>query len=79
MYVIFRLTPLDGEPCADGVEITGCGFFSLDEIASMDKVQNLSHWAIGAALARSDGFVRVSEPSDIARPGYTLFGLEYSR
>jgi len=78
VYVIFRLTPLEGEPQADGVEITGAGFFSLDEIATMDKVQSLSKWAIGATLSRSDGFVRVGEPPDIARPGYTLYGLHYS-
>ncbi len=75
VYVIFRLTPLAGDPRADGEEITGAGFFSLDEIASMDKVQSLSKWAINAALSRSDGFVHVGEPGDLARPGYTLFGL----
>jgi ADP-ribose pyrophosphatase YjhB (NUDIX family) len=75
VYVIFRLTPLEGEPRADGEEITGAGFFSLDEIASMEKVQSLSKWAINTALNRSDGFHRVAEPGDLARPGYTLFGL----
>ncbi|MGH2461540.1 MAG: NUDIX domain-containing protein [Chloroflexota bacterium] len=75
VYVIFRLTPLDGVPRADGEEITGAGFFSLDEIAALDKVQSLSKWAINAALGRSDGFVQVGEPGDLARPGYTLFGL----
>lgn len=75
VYVIFRLTPLAGEPEADGDEITGAGYFSLDEIETMEKVQSLSKWAIGAALARSDGFRHVAEPSDLARPGYALFGL----
>lgn len=77
VYVIFRLLPLDGEPRADGEEITGSGFFSLDEIAQMDKVQSLSKWAINAALARQDGFRHVADPADLARPGYTLFGLAY--
>jgi len=75
VYVIFRLTPLEGEPRADGDEITGVGFFSPAEIAGMEKVQSLSKWAIRAALARPDGFERVAEPADLARPGYTLFGL----
>lgn len=79
VYVIFRLAPLEGEPVADGVEITGAGFFSLDEIDRMDKVQSLSKWAIGAALARPDGFVRISEPADLARAGYTLYGLSDDR
>ena len=45
-----------------------------DDIASMDKVQSLSKWAINAALARPDGFHHVGDP-DIVRPGYTLYGL----
>ncbi len=76
VYVIFRLTPLDGEPRHDGDEITGCGFFSLEEIATLDKVQSLSTWAITTALRRSDGLHRVQEPPELARPGYTLFGLD---
>jgi ADP-ribose pyrophosphatase YjhB (NUDIX family) len=76
VYVIFRLTPLEGEPRADGEEITGAGFFSPAEIESMDKVQSLSRWAITTALSRPDGFHHVSEPADLARPGYTLFGLQ---
>lgn len=75
VYVIFRLAYVEGEPRADGIEITGAGFFSLEEIASMEKVQNLSKWAIGTTLSRPDGFMRVGEPADLARPGYTLYGL----
>jgi len=75
VYVIFRLTPSDGEPRADGEEITGADFFSVEEIDRMEKVQNLSKWAINAALASPNGFHHVNEPADLARPGYTLFGL----
>lgn len=75
VYVIFRLTPVDGEPRADGEEITGAGFFSLEEIASMEKVQGLTKWAINTALARPDGFTRVPDSPGLGRPGYTLFGL----
>jgi ADP-ribose pyrophosphatase YjhB (NUDIX family) len=75
VYVIFRLTPVEGEPQHDGDEITGAGFFSLDEIASMEKVQSMSIWAINAALARPDGFKKIDEPADLARPGYSLWGL----
>jgi ADP-ribose pyrophosphatase YjhB (NUDIX family) len=77
VYVIFRLTPIEGEPHHDGDEITGCGYFSLDDIATMEKVQSLSKWAINAALARPDGFHHVGD-EDISRPGYTLYGLRYT-
>ncbi len=76
VYVIFRLTPTEGEPHHDGDEITGCGFYSLADIAAMDKVQSLSKWAINAALARPDGFHHVDDP-DIVRPGYSLYGLRH--
>ncbi len=75
VYVIFRLIPIRGEPRVDGEEITGADFFSLDELEQMEKVQSLSKWAIHTALARQDGFLRIDEPADLARPGYTLFGL----
>ena len=77
VYVVFRLTAIRGEPRVDGDEITGAGFFSLEELEGMEKVQNLSKWAISTALARRDGFLRVNEPADLARPGYALFGLPW--
>lgn len=75
VYVIFRLTPLEGEPRHDGDEITGAGFFSPAEIAQMDKVQSLSKWAIQTALRQPRGFQKIDEPADLARPGYTLYGV----
>ncbi len=48
---------------------------TVAQLARMDKVQSLSLWAIGTALARGDGFQRVGEPADLLRPGYTLYGL----
>lgn len=77
VYVIFRLRYAEGDPAADGKEITGAGFFSLSEIEAMEKVQSLSKWAIGATIARPDGFVHIAEPADLARPGYSLYGLDY--
>lgn len=77
VYVIFRLNPIDGEPIADGDEITGAGYFSLDEIATMDKVQSLTKWAIETALTQDTGFHRVRHP-ELDRPGYALYGLRAS-
>jgi ADP-ribose pyrophosphatase YjhB (NUDIX family) len=74
VYVIFTLEPLDGEARQDSVETVEAGFFSLAELETMDQVQNLSKWAIRAALAGEGGFVPVTE-NNLTRPGYLLYGL----
>lgn len=77
VYIIFRLEP-DGEgvPHCDDDEITGAGYFTLDEIRAMERVQNLSVWAIQAALKGRSGLTTVRHNSDPSRPGWRLFGLE---
>lgn len=78
VYVVFRLEPLDPadhEPHCDGDEVTGAGYFSFDEIAAMDRVQNLTKWCIERALVDREGLVPARMNADPARPGWTLFGL----
>jgi ADP-ribose pyrophosphatase YjhB (NUDIX family) len=75
VYVMFQLEPLEGEPAGDGDEITGAGYFSMEEIAGMDRVQSLSKFAIGRALGGAPGFVPAQAGSDPNRPGWVLFGL----
>lgn len=78
VYIMFRLEPLDSadhEPVFDGDEVTGAGYFSPAEIETMDRVQNLTKWAIGRALADQPGFAPTRMNADPARPGWTLFGL----
>ncbi len=55
VYIVFRLRPISGEPCADGIEASAAGFYSLDEIERMDRVQGLSSWAIQRALEGGPG------------------------
>ena len=77
VYIIFRLEPAnpDGEePHCDDDEITGAGYFSPEEIASMERVQGLSKWAIEKALSGRDRFVPAQIGSDPSRPGWILFG-----
>jgi ADP-ribose pyrophosphatase YjhB (NUDIX family) len=79
IYVVFRLDLIDGEPAYDDDEITGAGFFSLDEMSNMEAVQGLSRWAIEKALGTEDG--SGLRPDSIGpgagRPGWQLFGLEH--
>ncbi|HEV2125346.1 MAG TPA: NUDIX domain-containing protein [Chloroflexota bacterium] len=75
IYVVFRLRPISGEPVCDGDEISAAGYFSLDEIEQMDRVQSLSRWAIQRALDGGEGFRPVYRNTDLTRPGWALFGV----
>ncbi len=75
VYVMFRLRPIDGEPVADGDEIAAAGYFSLDEIERMERVQTLSKWGIQRALQAGRGFVPAHRGADPSRPGWMLFGV----
>lgn len=76
VYIMFRLRPLDdGVPVCDGDEISAAGYFSLDEIERMERVQSLSRWAIQRALESEDGFLPAYRSTDLNRPGWALFGI----
>ena len=75
VYVMFRLEPLGGEPVCDGNEVTGAGYFSMEEIAAMDRVQSLSKFGIERALSGRPGFTPAQAGSDPNRPGWVLYGL----
>ncbi|MCC6629721.1 MAG: NUDIX hydrolase [Chloroflexi bacterium] len=80
VYIMFRLEPLDDRaPTFDQDEITGVGYFSPDEIAANDRVQNLSIWGIQTALAGGAGLHTIHRNPDPARPGWRLFGLPGQR
>ncbi len=76
IYVIFRLDYVSGEPTYDDDEVTGAGFFSLDQIAQIDSMQGLSRWAIEQALEAGDhtGLAPSSNALSAGRPGSQLFG-----
>jgi ADP-ribose pyrophosphatase YjhB (NUDIX family) len=79
VYIIFRMEQMDGdghEPACDGDEITGTGYFSPEEIAGMERVQNLTKWAIGRALSGARGFAPAQVGTDPAGPGWILFGAK---
>lgn len=75
IYVVFRLRPVAGEPACDGVETAAAGYFTLEEIEQMDRVQSLSRWAIQRALEGEPGLVLAHGSAELTRPGWTLFGV----
>jgi ADP-ribose pyrophosphatase YjhB (NUDIX family) len=76
IYIVFRLTPLGGEPVADGEETAAAGFYALDEIERMDRVQGLTKWAIQRAMRSGPGLAPAYVSTDPSRPGWTLFGID---
>jgi len=78
IYLVFRLEASPGEPTFDNDEITGAGYFAIGDLATMERVQGLSRWAIQLALNLPPA---VGLHADVGndwlsgRPGNRLFGL----
>ncbi len=78
IYVVFRLEAISGKPTYDGHETIGAGYFSLEDMARMERVQALSIWAIDQALNTPVGSGFKPDPQSPAAligPGRSLFGL----
>jgi ADP-ribose pyrophosphatase YjhB (NUDIX family) len=77
IYVVFRLDYESGEPQFDGDETQAAGFFDLNVVAGIERVQGLSLWAIRQALAteRNAGFSQDLRDPTLGRPGWSLFGF----
>jgi 8-oxo-dGTP diphosphatase len=78
IYVVFRLEETElRDPVFDNDEITGAGFFTLDEMANMERVQGISIWAIQKALAAPSNLGL--HPELDAMPnmgaGFSMFGV----
>lgn len=78
IYMMWRLDYVSGEPVFDGEETSAAGFFSLDEMAGMKGVQNISKWGIQQALTTpiGSGISRHVEAPGAERRGWELFGLD---
>jgi len=79
IYVIFRLNYQSGEPEPDGDEISDAGFYSLEEMETIEGVQGLSKWGIQQALQHAPGtglsIGSIDERSQ--RGDWQLFGLSF--
>jgi ADP-ribose pyrophosphatase YjhB (NUDIX family) len=72
IYIAFAMEYVGGEPRPDGVEVDAAGFFSLEEIESMN-VAGFTRWLIDAAMkAQTTGLLTDNQPI-VPLEGYGLF------
>jgi ADP-ribose pyrophosphatase YjhB (NUDIX family) len=72
VYVAFAMDYIGGEPVPDGFEVDAAGFFSLEEMESMN-VAGFTQWLIHVAMQpKSAGLYSDMEPV-VPLPGYGLF------
>ncbi|KRE49010.1 NUDIX hydrolase [Paenibacillus sp. Soil522] len=72
LYVAFEMEYVSGEPAPDNVEVDAAGFFTLQELKSMD-VASFTQWLVDVAFhGRSQGLRADSEPV-VPLNGYGLF------
>ncbi|MEV5030712.1 NUDIX hydrolase [Paenibacillus sp. LPE1-1-1.1] len=72
LYVAFEMEYVGGEPVPDQVEVDAAGFFTLEELESMD-VASFTQWLVDVAFhGRSEG-LRVDSDPVVPLAGYGLF------
>jgi ADP-ribose pyrophosphatase YjhB (NUDIX family) len=72
LYVAFSMDYVAGEPVPDGVEVDAAGFYSPEEMETMN-VAPFTRWLVDVAFrGRSEGLTVDAEPL-VPLPGYGLF------
>jgi ADP-ribose pyrophosphatase YjhB (NUDIX family) len=72
VYIAFSMTYLEGEPTPDGVEVDEAGFFSLEEMETMN-VAGFTRWLVDVALRADTKGLSVDEDPVVPLKGYGLF------
>jgi ADP-ribose pyrophosphatase YjhB (NUDIX family) len=73
LYIVLLLRPLSGEPRPDGHEVDRAGYFTLEEIHSLEQVPAINIEIAERALTQDR---RLLVPRTVAQPSgatYTLF------
>ena len=72
VYIVYSMDYVDGIPVPDNVEVDGAGFFSLEEMESMNVAELTRRLADIAFEKPSHGLV--SDPNLVqSLPGYKLY------
>ncbi|MBD0379418.1 NUDIX hydrolase [Paenibacillus sedimenti] len=78
LYVAFEMDYVSGEPVPDGVEVDAAGFYSLEEIQSMN-VADFTRWLIDVAMHADDAGLVTDENPIVPMEGYGLYRVPDSR
>jgi ADP-ribose pyrophosphatase YjhB (NUDIX family) len=79
LYIAFEMEYVGGEPKADGIEVDGAGFYSLDDMKSMN-VADFTRWLIDVSLYAdpSSGMV-IDEKPIVPMTGHGLYRVANAR
>lgn len=72
LYVAFAMTYVGGEPEPDGVEVDAAGFYSLEEMETMN-VALFTRWLVDVALKGVSPGLALDEHPIVPLAGYGLF------
>lgn len=72
LYVAFKMEYVSGEPAPDNVEVDAAGFFTLQELKSMD-VASFTQWLVDVAFHDRSQGLRVDSEPVVPLNGYGLF------
>jgi ADP-ribose pyrophosphatase YjhB (NUDIX family) len=72
VYIAFSMDYISGEPKADGLEVDGAGFFSLEEMNTM-QVASFTRWLVDVAMSNQEGGLSIDTKPIIPLNGYGLF------
>jgi ADP-ribose pyrophosphatase YjhB (NUDIX family) len=72
VYIAFAMDYIGGEPKADGVEVDAAGFFSLEEMESM-QVASFTRWLIDVALNAGTSGLALDKQPPVPLEGNGLF------
>jgi ADP-ribose pyrophosphatase YjhB (NUDIX family) len=74
VYIAFSMEYVAGEPAPDGVEVDAAGFFSLQEMETMN-VAGFTRWLVDVALHGQTVGLAIDEKPLVELPGYGLFRI----
>lgn len=74
VYIAFAMDYISGEPVADGYEVDDAGFFSLEELETM-QVAALTRWLVDVALSNDRKGLRWDQAPIVPLNGQGLFRI----